>query len=71
MFCHPVLCLDYFTAAANQKSPLAGFNEFMYKNIVPACFLAPMKPTFDITDAQTVLVGIISGMTNTDGYVSE
>lgn len=32
-----------------------GFIEFMYKSIVPACFEAPAKATFDLTDAQTVL----------------
>lgn len=32
-----------------------GFADFIYKNIVPACFLAPLKPTFDLSDAQTVL----------------
>jgi exportin-T len=31
------------------------FNDFIYKSIVPACFMAPMKPTFDLTDAQAVL----------------
>jgi exportin-T len=33
-----------------------GFVEFMYEFIVPACFLAPSKPTFDLADAQTLLV---------------
>lgn len=33
-----------------------GFPDFIYKHIVPACFLAPLKPTFDLSDAQTVLV---------------
>ncbi|CAG7721639.1 unnamed protein product, partial [Allacma fusca] len=33
-----------------------GFIDFMYNDIVPACFMAPMKPSFDITDAQTLLV---------------
>jgi len=28
----------------------------MYEFIVPACFLAPSKSTFDLTDAQTLLV---------------
>ncbi|XP_059146732.1 exportin-T-like isoform X2 [Physella acuta] len=35
---------------------LPGFSEFIYKQIVPACFLAPMKPTFDLADGQTTLV---------------
>ncbi|XP_006633701.1 exportin-T [Lepisosteus oculatus] len=37
------------------KDGLVGFVDFIYKHIVPACFLAPMKPTFDLSDAQTVL----------------
>ncbi|XP_035825468.1 exportin-T isoform X2 [Aplysia californica] len=37
------------------KEGLDGFPEFMYKEIVPACFLAPMKPTFDLSDGQTTL----------------
>lgn len=39
---------------------MVGFPDFIYKNIVPACFLAPLKPTFDLSDAQTVLVGFFS-----------
>lgn len=35
---------------------MVGFSDFIYKHIVPACFLAPLKPTFDLSDAQTVLV---------------
>ena len=35
---------------------MVGFPDFIYKHIVPACFLAPLKPTFDLTDAQTILV---------------
>ncbi|CAB1346356.1 unnamed protein product [Coregonus sp. 'balchen'] len=34
---------------------MVGFPDFIYKHIVPACFLAPLKPSFDLTDAQTVL----------------
>ncbi|KAM4678621.1 exportin-T [Discoglossus pictus] len=37
------------------KDGLVGFADFVYKHIVPACFLAPLKPTFDLADAQTVL----------------
>ena len=34
-----------------------GFEEFIYKSIVPATFMAPMKSTFNLADAQTILVG--------------
>ncbi|KAI1882201.1 hypothetical protein AGOR_G00248250 [Albula goreensis] len=37
------------------KDGLVGFPDFIYKHIVPACFLAPLKPTFDLSDAQTIL----------------
>ncbi|KAL7982628.1 hypothetical protein Chor_010226 [Crotalus horridus] len=37
------------------KDGLVGFADFVYKHIVPACFLAPLKQTFDLADAQTVL----------------
>ncbi|XP_064605610.1 exportin-T-like isoform X2 [Liolophura sinensis] len=37
------------------KGGLEGFEDFMYKNIVPACFMAPVKPTFELGDAQTIL----------------
>lgn len=37
---------------------MVGFPDFIYKHIVPACFLAPLKPTFDLADAQTVLVSV-------------
>ena len=35
---------------------LNGFGEFIYKNIVPGTFMAPMKSTFDMNDAQSILV---------------
>lgn len=31
------------------------FVEFVYKQIVPACFLAPLRDTFDLNDAQTTM----------------
>ncbi|KAK3738804.1 hypothetical protein RRG08_035683 [Elysia crispata] len=37
------------------KDALPGFPEFIYKEIIPACFEAPMKPTFDLSDGQTTL----------------
>uniref|UniRef100_A0A8C8S4R3 Exportin-T n=1 Tax=Pelusios castaneus TaxID=367368 RepID=A0A8C8S4R3_9SAUR len=36
------------------KDGPVGFADFVYKHIVPACFLAPLKQTFDLADAQTV-----------------
>lgn len=41
------------------KDGPVGFADFVYKRIVPACFLAPLKQTFDLADAQTVLVCIM------------
>jgi len=32
------------------------FKEYIYDHIVPACFMAPLKPFFDLNDAQTYLV---------------
>ena len=43
------------------KNGLPGFSDFMYEYIVPACFMAPLKPTFDLGDAQTVLVSLHLG----------
>lgn len=42
-----------------------GFEEFIYKSIVPATFMAPMKSTFNLADAQTILVGIASVLSST------
>lgn len=41
---------------AGTEPSMFGFNEFIYKHIIPACFMAPTKPTFDLADAQTVQV---------------
>ena len=38
------------------KEALPGFPDFIYKEIVPACFAAPMKPAFDLDDGQSTLV---------------
>lgn len=54
MFC----CL--LIGPAGGKDGMVGFPDFIYKHIVPACFLAPLKPTFDLSDAQTVLVSFCS-----------
>lgn len=34
---------------------MGGFKEFIYQSVVPACILAPLKPSFDLNDAQTVI----------------
>lgn len=47
---------DVLIKPAGGKDGMVGFPDFIYKHIVPACFLAPLKPTFDLSDAQTVLV---------------
>lgn len=39
---------------------MGGFKEFIYQSVVPACILAPLKPSFDLNDAQTVIVSDIA-----------
>lgn len=54
LLCFYDCCLLIWPAGG--KDGMVGFPDFIYKHIVPACFLAPLKPTFDLSDAQTVLV---------------
>lgn len=34
---------------------IVGFLDFVYKNILPACIMAPLNPAFDLKDGQTSL----------------
>ncbi|KAK7102918.1 exportin-T-like [Littorina saxatilis] len=34
---------------------IVGFPDFLYKNVIPACILAPLSPSFDLNDGQTSL----------------
>lgn len=52
----PSLLLTELFCSSGGKDGMVGFPDFIYKHIVPACFLAPLKATFDLSDAQTVLV---------------
>ncbi|KAL1916477.1 uncharacterized protein VTP21DRAFT_5668 [Calcarisporiella thermophila] len=40
----------------NSSVNLPGFDQFVYGDLVRACFEVPAKPGFDLTDGQTVLV---------------
>ena len=35
---------------------VTGFVEYMYTHILPACFIAPLKPSFELSDGQFYLV---------------
>ena len=52
---HILLFTSIFSIAGG-KSEVSGFDEFVLNHIIPACFMAPLKPTFDMKDAQTCLV---------------
>ena len=53
-------CLfNYFCLCLGGSNGDPGFRDFIYDSIVPACFLAPIKPTFDLNDAQTFLVSVL------------
>ena len=51
------LFLFYFVWIGGNNG-LNGFGEFIYESVVPATFMTPMKSTFDMNDAQTILVCI-------------
>ncbi|UYV62672.1 XPOT [Cordylochernes scorpioides] len=38
------------------------FLEFIYQSIIPACFMAPLKESFDLTDAQTAKALVECGL---------
>ena len=38
---------------------VVGFDNFIYDSVVPACFMAPLKSTFDLRDGQTVGVSFV------------
>lgn len=53
------LFVDY----SGGKGVLPWFDGFVYETIVPACILSPLRPTFDLRDAQTVLVSNVQLLT--------
>ena len=42
-------------AGAGDKMP--GFVDVLYKHIVPACFAAPLRQSFDLNDGNAFVVG--------------
>jgi len=56
MWCH----FDHVISGQSQQ--VAGFMDYVYKTIIPACFIVPMKSTFDLNDGHTFLV-------STDCYI--
>ncbi len=37
-------------------TPLAGFDDFLYRSLLPLCFEVPAKSTFNVQDAQSIQV---------------
>lgn len=46
----------YICILTGSDDVLAGFVDYMYSHILPACFVAPLKPGFDLNDGQFYLV---------------
>lgn len=44
---------DYISAGAD-----TAMDEFVFNQILPACFVAPLKADFDFNDAQSFLVSV-------------
>lgn len=47
--------LKKFVELSGGKDLHGDFSHFIYKSIVPACVLAPLRNTFDLSDAQTLV----------------
>ncbi|KAK3579421.1 hypothetical protein CHS0354_029730 [Potamilus streckersoni] len=47
--------LRKLTEAWGGLKDVSGFAKFIYDSMIPACFLAPLRPSFDIQDGQTAL----------------
>ena len=49
-------CRDAISLSPGSEGVLPGFVEYTYKHILPACFLAPLRATFDLNDGYAFLV---------------
>jgi len=43
-----------------QSDAVAGFVDYMYKTIIPACFIVPSKSSFDLNDGHTFQASSLS-----------
>jgi exportin-T len=48
-------CLRRLVEVWGDGQTVVGFDKFIYDSVVPACFMAPLKSTFDLKDGQTVI----------------
>ncbi|XP_062522258.1 exportin-T-like [Corticium candelabrum] len=56
-------CLRRLVDVWGDGQVVVGFDTFIYKSVVPSCFLAPLKAEFDLRDGQTVIALGESGQT--------
>ena len=49
-------CSKLLSCSSGGDGILPGFTEYLYREILPACFLGPLQATFDLNDGHTYLV---------------
>lgn len=59
--CMEVLILFYILyiyVCVAEENVILGFVQYMYDHIIPACFIAPLKPDFDLDDGVSFMVSV-------------
>ena len=57
-------CVVLLPLPSAPDDAMPGFVDYMYKNILPACFLAPLRPSFDLNDGTAFIVSYFTYIDN-------
>ena len=56
--------LFIFLCPLGDDGVFPGFTEYMYREVLPACFMAPLKASFDLNDGHSYLVSFVTCIKN-------